>query len=239
MAVAFDGEAIVSAAVNFGNPITLASKTTAGTNRAGVVVVSWEDAAGASISSVTWNGVSMGAAKVTQVNDLSGPATSPLTNASIYVIENPPTGASSVVITFSDDVRGGAAAIGFNGVDQATLVRAGSTVGLESDTGGSKEVTVNAQSGDMAVDAVMDVSVPGATVHGSQTQTHKLENTAGGEHWSQGSYEALSGSSVAMTYTTTDYFVIAALALQASGGAAAPLEARGLGKRFFFRGVRP
>lgn len=225
MAVAHDGEANVSGAVNFGNTITLASKTTAGSDRAGVVMVGWENAEGATVSSVTWNGVSMGAARISQVNDLQTPDA--IFNSSIYVIVNPPTGASDVVVTFSDDVRGGAGAAGFTGVDQTTPVRAGSTVGLEASAGGTQSVTVNASAGDMAVDAAMDESGGGgATVDASQTQVFKVENTSGGEKWSMGSYEALSGSSVGMAWDSTDFWCQCALAL-ASAGATAELEQEG------------
>lgn len=233
--VANDGTAVVSQAGNFANPITLSSKTTSGSDRAGIVQVGWEDSGGATISSVTWNGVAM-THVVTQVNDILAPTSR--YNAALYVIVNPPTGGSSVVVNFTDDIRGAAAAVSFNGVHQTTPIRGGSTVGLETIAGGTQQVTVNATSGDMAVDAMMDNSVSGATVGAGQTQTFKLENTAGGEHWGMGSYEALSGSSVNMTWNSTDTIALVGAALQAAGGGAAPtprMSLLGVGPFALFR----
>ena len=211
MAALNDGTAVVSGSAHFADTISLASKTTSGADRVGVLLVGWESGAGVISGIPTWNGANM-THVFTQTNDLVQ-----VSHAAVYVIAAPPTAGSTVVVNFTDGVRGGACAVSFNGVDQATMIRSGSTVGLESDAGGTQSVTVNATAGDMAVDSTIVNSPAANTVGGGQTQIFNVESTAGGEFWAAGSYEAISGSSVVMSWDSTDdAFAIAAVALQAA-----------------------
>lgn len=91
--------------------LTISNKTTAGANRAGVVRFTTPG----TVTNVTWNGVAMDlVASVTNAinaNDLYA-----------YIIVNPPTGASNIIITLDSDSEVAYLVTSYKDVNQANVV---------------------------------------------------------------------------------------------------------------------
>ncbi len=142
MAVAFDGEAVVSSGFSGASSVTLTGKTTAGSNRVAIIHVGWSGTS--TTCTCTYGGVA--ATVVLTANSGSG-----VLSAMFYFI-NPPTGATNVVVTWGvGDATGFAGVSSYNGADQTTPLR-----GSTSTTGTSSPVTATIGSAvdDIVVDAV-------------------------------------------------------------------------------------
>jgi len=182
MAVAQDGEAVVSGqALSTG--LTLSSQTTAGTNRIGIC--GYRVANRSTVSVATWDGNNM-----TRIDHITQANTD--TYADFYA--SPPTAASDVVITVGVSRQINAHSTGFNGSD-GTVSGSGTTSGFTN----SHNVDVSSASGDMACDTEgYETKVKSADA--SQTEFGK--ETAAGSAGCAGSYEAASGATVNMLWTS-------------------------------------
>jgi hypothetical protein len=189
-AVAFDGEAVVSGNAGAASSITLSSKTTAGTNRVGVVMCGGQTfGASPYVTGATWNGVAMTNVRT----DLHSGA---LLVVSMWYIVAPPTGASSVVISFpASSFYGGCGAASFNGVDQSTPLGTATTADLNA---GAQVISTNVTlaAGDLAVDALVEYNIDPA-VGAGQTGLFEEVNSF---TFAAGSYEAGTGT-VTMSHT--------------------------------------
>lgn len=116
VAPSLDGETIQTTDTGAATTITMTNKTTAGSNRVGIAVAGGLlFGGGAGASGATWNGVAM-----TELADvLEGTNNGYVT---VWYILNPPTAASTVVITTSGGFYGHGAAISFKDVDQSTPI---------------------------------------------------------------------------------------------------------------------
>ncbi len=96
----WDGETILTnhGAGSLGVDVTVSGKTTAGSDRIGVLTLTHYGAIGQTSGYPKWNGVSMTQAAGPVDDDYIG------FRANIYYIVNPPTGASDVVFQFADNV---------------------------------------------------------------------------------------------------------------------------------------
>ena len=163
--------------------LTISSKTTAGVNRAGIVRFTTPG----NITNVTWNGVAM---------DLVGSVTN-AANANdlyAYVIANPPTSASNIVISVDSDAEIAYLVTSYKDVNQSDLIG-----DVETATGSSAEgsVIVSATANDLVLDAfnATNLITPGAG------QTEEGGDVGGGDDFA-GSREA-GATSVTMSWTLT------------------------------------
>lgn len=148
MAAAFDGEATQTIVLSGGSTYNITNKTTAGFNRMGVVAVGGTQFAGPPyVTGITWSGVAMTVVGEVQA---SGQV------ASLWVIKDPPTGASTIAVTPAY-ILGAAVAASYNGVDTsgaAPYIRIGS---LATAIGSSSVISNTpgaSASGDIVIDAV-------------------------------------------------------------------------------------
>jgi hypothetical protein len=194
MAAAHDGELNRGAEVD-GTSVNIANKTTAGSNRLGVVHIGVNP--GVTVTSVDWgtDECTLGVA-ATAVDQFGQ-------RAELWYRVNPTTSSVTVTVNFDGSAVGYAWASSYNGMDQVSPVRATANVVTVTAPGspaiGSENVTqsVTSVAGDMVVDAISSFGVDmeqdasqtlvGWTRHGS---------TVGGG----GSYELASGVSTAMSW---------------------------------------
>jgi hypothetical protein len=203
-AVAPDGTSNVDAAPASSNAWTAAGKTTAGANRVGVVVLESRFLMAGNPTSVTWGRVPMG-------SPVAGAAPSPLR---IYVIANPPTSASDIVVSWPTAVAGRISVTSYQGVDQQTPVRSGSpstASGLSTAT----SVSVPSAAGDMVID-VMRIGNMLPTVGEGQTLNYAKQ---GGSDSMGSSREVSTGSTVTMSWIHLNgAWATVAISLQPAGG---------------------
>jgi hypothetical protein len=202
------------------------SFTTSGTDRAlvgNVHIV--DDPTAASVSAITYNGVSLGAAR----NDV--------TNASYvrtqqFVLANPAVGANtlSVTLTATATYHLVLGAVSATAVDQTTPVRVGSPATAQADSA-SPTVNINSAVGDLVVDAitVTQSSGTGVAPAAGAGQTGRYTQIAAYSGVG-GSTEPGGAPTVTMSWTTTGIgspeWAIAGLSLQDVGGAAATIYTR-------------
>lgn len=208
MAVAFDGETILAAHSASASSHTVTGKTTAGSDRVGVVrikVTTPEFDNGG--TTVTWGGVSM-----TQIGSGAKVASGTAGGVRAYRIVNPPTGASNIVIT----PAAGNSAVGYivssySGVDQTTPVGTPAT-----DTGSSTTPTVDVSAA--TDDMVLDMVTAAAPFSGSGGgQTIEGTPTDGSSYVARGSREA-GATTVTMSHTISSAnWATIGFALKAAG----------------------
>lgn len=191
------------------------SHTTAGSERALLVTCGWEGAA-ITLSSVTYNAVSLGAAKWHLLETNLG-----VGHSAGYVLVAPATGANNIVATFSGATTGVACvAQSWTGIDQTTPNRIAATAQANGDADLPASVTVsNAVPGDIVVDGVWITNNP--TITSTQTVRAEVENI-GGDNKNVGTASAVAAGSTAMTWNSTDptYWVMGGMALIPSSGGA-------------------
>jgi hypothetical protein len=213
-AVAHDGEAAVTGA-NGGatTTITLSAKTTAGSDRLGVLRCTFQVPGNLVGNAATWNGVTMGAPRVT-VDNADG------RGVRIWAIVNPPTTASDVVVDANSGGGTGyiCTATSYNGVDQTTPVSATNTA---SGTATTATVDCTAGSSDtMIVDSLYYTgSGTSPSVGANQTQE---ANTDQGSWFSAFSrQDGADGDTMSWTVAPTPVWSIGCATLApVSGGAA-------------------
>lgn len=194
-AVAFDGEPVrTNQSASFVVSLTISGKTTAGSNRYGIVALM----AGAdTVTGVTWGSNAMTLLGKNQ-NATDG------RTAYLYGISNPPTAASDVVVSIGGGgVRITAVVSSFNGVDPSAPYGTAQTA-----SGTTSPATVNvtdAVTGDMVVDSLYFFGGGGGgggpppSVGADQTE---LGHTDEGARFGSSSYEA-GAATVTMSWTLT------------------------------------
>lgn len=148
MDAVFDGEAVQSVTTTCGGTNNITNKTTAGSNRLGIVSVGGTQFAGPPyVTGITWAGVAM-----TLVGEVS--ATGQF--ASLWAIKDPPTAASTIAVT-NACALGGAVASSYNGVDttgSAPYTRASSLATATGANSGVSNTPSASATGDIVIDAI-------------------------------------------------------------------------------------
>lgn len=212
-AVLYDGEVEVSGTTTGTTDLTLASKTTAGSNRIGFVALAWQDE-GVAVSTITWNGVGM-----TVVN--SDRETGYGLRSSLYYILNPPTAGSSIVVHWAATIAGArGTAFSVNGADVSgtplgTSVTAHTAGGQEASP---STVTVTTASGELVVDSLSwsqsDVTAP--VVGADQTQI-KNNTFNDGFRFGAASYQdGANGGVMSWTFSSTAAWAIVAVPVKSA-----------------------
>ena len=215
--VAHDGEADLNVRVNT-SPVSITGKTTAGSDRVGVVCVGLYNNT-ADVTGITWGGVAM-----TERADHVSTAQFGL-RVWLWTIVAPATASSDIEITSTGAINGYAAASSYTGVDQTTPVSATATAAISA-TGAASPATVNIASAadEMVVDCTSMFDDDGPTVGAGQTQIYN-GGTFSSEIGVASSREAGAGT-VTMSWTYGAYanqdWVLAAASLNAAGGGSAP-----------------
>jgi hypothetical protein len=222
MAVAFDGEAVRTVQLGATGG-TITTKTTAGSDRVGVVCIAVH-ADTADITGITWNGVAM----VEQADRAD--ALQWGLRVWIWTLVAPATGSSSIVVTGTGITNGYAAASSYSGVHQTTPVRASAGATIASiGTNGPSSVTVSSATDDMVVDCLgMFGNQPSGPVSG-QTSLYNAGNP-GTNVGLAASYEAGASSVVSgwdyAAYGSQDWVgVSVSLQPPAGGGGGNPYYA--------------
>lgn len=183
MAVAFDGEAILSGRHASSSTWTISGKTTAGSDRVGIV----RFMGNATFTSITWGGVAM-----TEI----GTVTRGSLVIRSYAIVDPPTSASDIVINFVAPGAGPYAVTSYNGVDQADPI---GDVQTATGTGTTPTVDVSSAADDMVLDA-MDVANVISSVGANQTAEY-LDTTGSSDRF--GASREAGAATVTMSWTVS------------------------------------
>jgi hypothetical protein len=206
MAVAHDGEADLSGRAASSTTWSLGNKTTAGTNRVGIVRLFVH---AGSTTTPTWGGAGM--THVGTVNFSGGASES----VRCYEIVDPPTGSSAVSVAVSGASEGAYLVSSYNGVDQADRIG-----DMQTNTGTSVTPTVDVTSavGELVLDA-MDVQQI-ITSQGAN-QTPEFIDTAGASDRFGCSREA-GAATVTMSWdvNSADWGIVAFALREATGGGA-------------------
>jgi hypothetical protein len=183
MAAAFDGEAVLSGRHASSSTWTISGKTTAGSDRVGIV----RFLGNATLTGVTWGGTAM-----TSVGSVARGSLF----IYVYRIINPPTASSDIVVTFTAPNSGPYAVTSYNGVDQTTPT---SGVATNTGTGTTPTVDVASATGNLVLDAMDVANVISSAGAG---QTAEFIDTAGGSERFGVSREA-GASTVTMSWTVS------------------------------------
>lgn len=208
MAVAHDGEAVLSGDLGVADPQSLGNKTTAGTDRLGIVHLRFDTAEFASNPvGVTWGGVSM-----TEIG--SGASIADAGGIRSFRIVNPPTASSAISVDLASATVTAYIVTSYNGVDQTTPI---DTAGVQTGTGTgtTPTATVSSVAGNMVASFATASNIFSATGSG---QTQEAEITDGGSYVARASYEA-GAASVVMDYTIgSANWATLAFEINAAGG---------------------
>lgn len=186
MAVAHDAEADLSGDQTASATWTISGKTTAGSNRVGIVRFNY--AATATLTGVTWNGSAM-----TEV-PLSSVTSGSRTNKSFYIVD-PPTASSDIVISFSAGTPAGEYLVtSYNEADTASPI---GDVQTATGTSTTPSVDVTSASGDMVLDWMV---IANTITSVGDSQTSEFIDTTGGSYRVGGSREA-GAATVTMSWT--------------------------------------
>jgi hypothetical protein len=215
MAAVHDGEANVSGAFTAATSVTLAGKTTAGSDRCGAASVGWNSET-PNISSGTWNGSAM-----TIVDQWEEVASASLGAGGLRIVA-PATASSNVVVNFDASATGYAVASSYNGVDQTTPV-SNSNRARSVGTPIAASNTVTTASDEVLVDAVswtqFDTTAP--TVGANQTQ---LLNQLYASFYFVLASRQSGADGGAMTWSLNAHWVSIGFSLKAAGGAATAVK---------------
>lgn len=220
MAVLHDGEANLTGRHASAATWTLSGKTTAGSDRVGVV--RFMASTDSPVTSVTWGGVAM---------TLVGSVVRSDATIYAYEIPAPPTEASDVLIAFTSGSPSGPYTVSsYNGVDQTTPIRnqgAGALFVSATGTSTTPSVNVTSATGDLVLDA-MDVAQVISSVGANQTT--EFLDTAGGSDRFGASREA-GAATVTMSWTTgsAGWSILAFSLNAATGGEPDPSTGSGEG----------
>lgn len=188
--VAHDGESNLQGHSTAATTHNIGNKTTAGSNRVGVVDLRFANAAHAGEpASVTWNGVGM-----TQIG--TGATISSAGGVRSFIIVNPPTASSAVVVTTNTSTPVGYCVRSFSGVHQTTPVDAGATQ-TATGTSTTPSVTVSSAADNMVLNAA---TVAGTFSANGAGQTQDCESSDGATYTMRTSREA-GAASVVMDHT--------------------------------------
>ena len=199
--------------------LTISHTTGSGSDRLMLVGVSLDNQEFETVSSVTYNGVSLNPeGSVAEGNDA---------RVEIFSLLDPPTGTYDVVITFSAPLRRAAIAgvMTFTGAHQSTPL---GSFFSNNDTPPSAGPTVDvtSASNELVFDTVACETCTSLTVGASQTERWNISEPSG---WSPtlgaGSTEAGAGT-VTMSWTqgSDDHWAIGAVPIKPSGGSAPAVD---------------
>lgn len=220
-----DGTAHVTGRQASASTWTLSGKTTAGTNRLGVVRLVFNSTR--TISSVTWGGNAM-----THLGTTVDQGTERIF---AYYIIAPPTASSDVVVTLSGPTDGAYAVTSYEAVHQTTPTGAANTA---TGTSTTPSVDVSSEVGALVLDAML-VANTISSVGAGQTSEY-LDTTGGSDRF--GCSREAGATTVTMSWTVTsaawatlgfEILPVESLGGGGGGGAAGPL----MGGKLVGRGV--
>jgi hypothetical protein len=194
--VVHDGETVLASHVASADPHTITGKTTAGSNRVGVVHIRVSSAvfgAGNPVS-VTWTGAD-NAGVMTEITTIDA-AVGTAGGIRSYCVTNPPTSASDIVVDLTTSAPIGYVITSYNGASQSSPCTNAATAGPTTDTTPTVDVTSAANR--MVVSVASAANTFSATGAG-QTQ-EGTDVTDGGNYVMRASREA-GAASVTMSYT--------------------------------------
>ena len=212
MAVAYDGEANVTAGLNGVTSVTLSGKTTAGSNRCAIWHAGWGDDL-SNITTITYAGTGMTSAVVVDGSGITG---------AIYRFLNPTTAGSDVAVSWGAAVYGACGCSSYNGVDQTTPVSGTANATNLSSTPAT--VNITSATGEVVVDGCGQAYAT-PTVGAGQTQVFNSDGGSG-FYFGLGSREAGAATvTMSWTFSGNQGWVIVAASLKAAaeaGGATYP-----------------
>jgi hypothetical protein len=153
-------------------------------------------------SSVTCTGVTFNTTEnFTLVDtDINGDA-----RVYMYVLAAPTVTTADVVVSLSGSARHVSAVSLYNGVDQTTPIRTGSTVKANGTDAAPTVNVTTSTAGDLLIDSLAQVSAGPDTATGDWTERHDTAATGGGTDTRGASQDTPSGGSTyAMAYTMSD-----------------------------------
>jgi hypothetical protein len=203
MAVAHDGEANVTAAGTSASTITFSAKTTAGSDRIGILSIAIANAA--VITSVTWNGSNM-----TQAVSAQNPTDNRY--AVIYYIINPPTAASDIVVSTSAPTDYVGVVSSYSGAHQTT--QDGDTSSA-SGTTTPATVDVTSASGEMVVDALYFIGA-GTSPSVGADQTQNGNSNQGTWHGASSREAGAATTTMSWTLTSSTRWTIVGFSIRAT-----------------------
>lgn len=215
--VAFDGEAVQAVGFSFVTSVSLSggsAKTTAGSNRCGIVHLGMAmDTATESVTSVTWGGSGM-------THFITADHVASFSVAKLYYTDfQPGTAGATVTANFDASIAGVIGASSYNGVDQTTRMRAGSGVQATGNTNPSQNVT--SPTDDMAVDCVIGthgVALTSGDDGASQTFLFGLLRDVGADQSVAASYRPGAGTTNMQWNNINNNFAYVAASIQAAEG---------------------
>ena len=198
-------------AVNAGtNSLTISSHVVSGTDPALIVKVALRSTT-ITVTGITWNG----SENLTQLNnDRNGDA-----HSSFWYLAGPTATTANVVITLSGSARVVGAASTYTGVHSSAPFRTAANSSANG-TDAAPTTDVVANSGEMAVDCLCQVSAGPDTATGDHTERHDTAATGGGTDTRGASQEAASAGAtetMGWTMSSTDNWALCAGALQEPG----------------------
>lgn len=210
MAIAFDAASTSKSA----STTSLSwSHTCTGSDLILVVAVSINDPGDRSVSSVTYNSVSL---------SLIGTATASATvRVELWYLIAPTTGANTVEVALNKGSAIVAGATSWTGVDQSTPL---GTMVTATGTGTAVTVTASTSAGEMVVDVLAADDGPTAAADGSQTE--RWDDAVTGVVRGAASSESSGDGNVVMSWTlgSSKEWEIAAVPIKAGGGGAGANE---------------
>lgn len=175
--------------------LTFSHTMSSGTNGLLIVAASVQTSGGATLNTVTFNGVSM-----TKYNEITIAST--YFKLSLWYLIAPASGAHNVVATASTTVEIWAAAQSFTGVDQTTPL--GTIVTNTLDSGQTTtSVNVSSATGDIVADTFYSSSVAGTPTVGSGQTAQGASGGAASRYIAMSTKAGASGT-VTMAWTRTD-----------------------------------
>ena len=194
--------------------ITISSHTVSGTNPTLIVKVEYKQNSPGSITSVFWNGTEELTMLGTEAN--GGDA-----NTSLWYLAAPTATTANVVVTFTASRRAVASASTYSDVDQTNPFRA-AAFNSATGTDATPTVDVVANSGEMVVDSMCQVSSGPDTATADHTQRHNDSATGGGtDTRGAGQEKSSAGATESMGWSmagSEDWSIVAA-PLQSPAGA--------------------
>lgn len=165
MAVTYDAGTVGETLFGTNPSASFSHTTPAGSNRVLVLLIGIDDTGG-SLSTVTYNGVGL-------TQHASAGGASPGRRNFVYYLIDPPTGANTVVVTWTGDAEILAFAASFSGAHQTTPL---GTAASATATSTAPSIEVASGTDDLVIDLVHTTGDPGLTEGGGQTQREVESN---------------------------------------------------------------
>ncbi len=195
--------------------LTISSHTVTGTNAALVVVTGFR-ATGVTVTGIVWDAAGVNEALTKVGNDANDDA-----NAEMWYRAAPTAKTADVTITYSDTMRGGAAALTYTDCDQTNPFRTAAAA-TANGTDDSPTVDVVALNGELVVDALGQVSAGPDTATAAHTERYNRADVGAGVDARSASQEkASTGATETMSWSMAgaENWATVAAPLQAPVGA--------------------